>query len=140
MIFKYWSISISIQSEEYWISISISMPKKLKYQYSVSVSFLEKSMKKQASQADLKNWGELKIVLNRLEPQNILWTIENDVNRHLFFLFLRNKKGLLLYAIICSLREIDLLFEPYESILSLVNNFSISATRKASFCLAISAA
>ena len=39
MIFKYWSISINIQSEEYWISISISMRKKLKYQYSVSVSF-----------------------------------------------------------------------------------------------------
>ena len=31
------------------------MPKKLKYQYSVSVSFLEKSVKKQANQADLKN-------------------------------------------------------------------------------------
>ena len=137
MIFKYWSISISTQFEEYWISIS--MQKKLKYQYSVSVSYLEKSMKKQASQADLKNWGELKIVLNRLEPQNILWIIENDVNCHLFFLFSRNKKGLLLYAIICSLREIDLLFESYESVLSLVNYFSILATRKASFCLAISA-
>ena len=59
MIFKYWSISISIQFEEYWISISISMPKKLKYQYSVSVSFLEKSVKKQANQANVKNWGEL---------------------------------------------------------------------------------
>ena len=35
---------------------------------------------------------------------NIL-AIENDVNRHLFFLFLRNKKGLLLYAIICSLKR-----------------------------------
>jgi hypothetical protein len=31
------------------------MPKKLKYQYSESVSFLEKSVKKQANQADLKN-------------------------------------------------------------------------------------
>ena len=35
------------------------MPKKLKYQYWVSVSFLEKSVKKQANQAGLKNWGEL---------------------------------------------------------------------------------
>ena len=35
------------------------------YQYSVSVSFLEKSMKKQANQADLKNWCELEILLNR---------------------------------------------------------------------------
>ena len=59
------NIGISIQSEEYWKSISISMPKKLKYQYSVSVSFLEKSVKKQANQANLKNWGELKFLLNR---------------------------------------------------------------------------
>ena len=36
-----------------------------KYQYSVSVSFLEKSMKKQANQADLKNWSKLKFLLNR---------------------------------------------------------------------------
>ena len=47
MIFKYWSISI--QSEEYWISII--MPKKLKYQY----PFWKKSAKKQANQAALKN-------------------------------------------------------------------------------------
>ena len=45
MIFKYWSISISIQFEEYWKSISISKPKELKYKYSVSVSFPEKSVK-----------------------------------------------------------------------------------------------
>ena len=40
------------------------MPEKLKYQYSVSVSFLEKSVKKQANQADLKNGGELEFLLN----------------------------------------------------------------------------
>jgi hypothetical protein len=53
MIFKYWSISISIQFDEYWISIIISMPKKLKYQYSVSVPFLEKSVKNKQTK-DLK--------------------------------------------------------------------------------------
>jgi hypothetical protein len=39
------------------------MPKKLKYQYSLSVSFLEKIVKKQAKQADLKTWGELKVCI-----------------------------------------------------------------------------
>ena len=47
------------------------MPKKLKYQYSVSVSFLEKSTKKQANQVDLKNLGELMILLNRHQPRKI---------------------------------------------------------------------
>ena len=53
MIFRYWSISISIQYEKYWISISISMPKKLKYQYSVWVSFLEKRGKNKQTK---QNW------------------------------------------------------------------------------------
>ena len=47
------------------------MLKKLKYQYLVSVSFLEKSVKKQASQANVKNLGELEFLLNRQQPQNM---------------------------------------------------------------------